>query len=404
MRRPLVVMLSAAAILCLTVGMCRSYGLFLKPITTDLGIGRNAFAFAVAIQQVMWGVGQPFAGMIADRFGAARVLVVGALFYLAGLVMMGSATSGASLIVSTGLLVGLGISASTFSVVLGAVGRLVSEEKRAFALAVASTGGSFGQFMIFPVTTGLLAATSWSRTLTILGCSMAVILPLSLALRGKVEAVSAGSPAGAGSMFKAVGEALGHRGYLYLVAGFSVCGFHVAFISTHLPAHLTDHGLDVSMGNTAMIVIGFFNVIGTYVWGLWGGRYRKKYLLAGLYFVRGLALVAFLALPVSSTSALVFAAVMGLLWLGTVPLTSGLIAQMFGTRYMSTLFGGVFLGHQIGAFLGVWLGGYVYDRLHSYGLTWQLAIALSFMATFLHLRLLDEPEPPREPALAVAAE
>jgi len=403
MRRPFLIMLSGAAIMCLAVGMARSYGLFLKPMTADLGIGRNAFAFAVAIQQVIWGLAQPFAGMIADRFGAARVLSVGGLLYLAGLVLMSSATSGMSLALSIGLIIGLGVSATSFSVVLGAVGRLVPAEKRALALAIASTGGSFGQFMIFPVAGALLGAAGWSRALVILGGSMAAILPLSWMLRGKVDETGGSGTAGAGSMFKAVGEALRHRGYLFLVAGFSVCGFHVAFISSHLPAYLSDQGLG-TLGTTAMGMIGFFNVVGTYAWGIYGGRYRKKYLLAGLYAARGLAMVLFLALPLSRESVLFFSALMGTLWLGTVPLTSGLIAQMFGTRYMSTLFGGVYLGHQIGAFLGVWLGGWVFDTLHSYAVTWQLAIALSFASMIVHMRLSDQPDPPRAPVLVAATE
>jgi predicted MFS family arabinose efflux permease len=215
---------------------------------------------------------------------------------------------------------------------------------------------------------------------------------------GAVPARDGGSP------FQAIGEALGHRGYLYLTAGFFVCGFHVVFIGTHLPAYLLDEGLPAGLGVAAMTAIGFFNVIGTYLWGTYGGRYRMKYLLSGLYLTRGVAMLLLMALPRTEMSVILFAAVMGMLWLGTVPLTSGLIAQMFGTRYMSTLFGGVFLSHQLGAFLGVWLGGYVYDSLHSYDLAWTLAIALSLFATVLHLRILDQPKAPRAPVLAAATE
>jgi len=398
--KPLVVMLSGAAVLWFTVGMGRVYGLFLKPITADLGLGRNAFALAIAVQNVIWGVAQPFAGMISDRFGAARVLVTGAILYGVGLVMMAGATSGASLVVTAGLLVGLGISASSFSVVLGAVGRLVAPERRATALAVVSTGGSLGQFMLLPVSQALIAASGWSRALVVLGAAMVILLPLSFVLSGRVseEVGQAG-----GSPLAAMREALGHRGYVLLAAGFFVCGFHVAFISTHLPAYLVDQGFSPQFGVTAVTTIGFFNVIGTYFWGVWAGRYRKKYLLAGLYLLRAIVMSFFLLLPTTEASTLVFSAAMGALWLGTVPLTSGLIAQMLGTRYMSTLFGGVFLSHQVGAFLGVWLGGYAFDLFHSYGSVWSLAVALSVVATIVHYRILDDAEPPRTPVLAAAA-
>jgi predicted MFS family arabinose efflux permease len=399
--KPLIVMLSGAAILCLTVGMSRSYGLFLKPITADLGISRTAFALAIAVQNLIWGLAQPVAGMISDRFGAARVLVGGAALYLVGLLLMSGATGGLSLMVSAGLLVGLGISATSFSVVLGAVGRLVAPERRAQALAVVSTGASFGQFMFLPVGQATIAAGGWSGALVILGLAMATILPLSLALKGRAS--DALGP-GAGFPSRAMGEAIGHQGYLLLAAGFFSCGFFVAFIATHLPAYLVDEGLSARMGGTAVTTIMFFNVIGTYLWGTWAGRYRRKYLLACLYLLRAVAMALFLVLPRSEASILVFSAVTGLLWLGTVPLTSGLIAQMLGTRYLSTLFGGVFLSHQVGAFLGVWLGGFVFDATRSYGLVWGLAIALSLAATVIHLRILDETEPPGTPVLAAAAD
>lgn len=397
--RSLVVMFAASVILCMTVGMARAYGLFLKPITGDLGLSRNVFALAIAVQNVVWGLAQPFAGMISDRFGAGRVLVVGALLYAGGLIGMSGATGGLSLMLSAGLVVGLGIAATSFSVVLGAVGRLVPPERRTLALAVVSTGGSFGQFMMLPVSQALLSAGGWSRSLLGLGLMFTLVLPLALALRGKVFEASA---QGGSSPGRAIGEAIAHRGYLFLTAGFFVCGFHVAFIATHLPAYLVDAGLPSGLGVTALTVVGFFNVIGTYLWGIFGGRYRKKYLLAALYSIRAVAILLFVVLPITTASVLVFSAVMGMLWLGTVPLTSGLIAQMFGTRYMSTLFGGVFLSHQVGAFLGVWLGGYAFDLLHSYDLVWRLAIALSVAATVLHLRILDEPEQPPSAALALA--
>lgn len=398
--KPWLVMLSGAAILCLTVGMSRSYGLFLKPITADLGITRNVFALAIAVQNLLWGLAQPFAGMLSDRFGAGRVLAAGAALYGAGVLLMAGATGGLSLTASAGLLVGIGISATSFSVVLGAVGRLVAEEKRAQALAVVSTGASFGQFMFLPVAQALIGAGGWSSALVILGVGMIVILPLSLALKGRAGEVGGQV---AGIPYRAMGEALGHQGYLLLAAGFFSCGFFVAFIATHLPAYLVDEGFPAQTGGTAVTTIMFFNVIGTYLWGTWAGRYRKKYLLAGLYLLRAVSMILFLILPKTEASILIFAATTGLLWLGTVPLTSGLLAQMLGARYLSTLFGGVFLSHQVGAFLGVWLGGFVFDQTHTYGPVWTLLVALSVASAVIHLRILDETEPPETPVLAAAA-
>ncbi len=399
--KPLLVMLSGAAVLCLTVGMSRSYGLFLKPVTADLGLTRNVFALAIAVQNLLWGLAQPFAGMISDRFGAGRVLAAGAALYGGGLLLMAGATGGPSLMASAGLLVGLGISATSFSVVLGAVGRLVAEERRAQALAVVSTGASFGQFMFLPVAQSLIGAGGWSSALVILGVAMAVILPLSLALKGRAGGMGG---QGAGFPYRAMGEALGHQGYLLLAAGFFSCGFFVAFIATHLPAYLVDEGFPAQTGGTAVTTIMFFNVIGTYLWGTWGGRHRKKHLLAGLYLLRAVSMVLFLLLPRTEESILIFAAATGLLWLGTVPLTSGLLAQMLGARYLSTLFGGVFLSHQVGAFLGVWLGGFVFDQTHSYGPVWTLLVALSVASTLIHLKILDETEPPQTPVLAAATD
>lgn len=391
--RPFIIMICGAAILCLTIGMGRSYGLFLTPITGDLGIGRSAFAFAIAAQNILWGLSQPFAGMISDRFGAAKVLIVGSILYLVGLATMSGATGTISLFFSAGLIVGLGISATSFSVVLGAVGRLVPPEKRSLALAVASTGGSFGQFMMIPVCQTLISAHGWSTALIVLGLIMALNLPLAFMLKGRAIDTPPASDDTFASPTEALTEAFRHKGYRYLTAGFFVCGFHVVFISTHLPAYLLDQGLPAKLGATAITVIGFFNIFGTYLWGLSAGRYRKKHLLSTLYFLRAIVITLFIALPVTEMSVLAFSAAIGLLWLGTVPLTSGLVAQIFGPRYMSTLFGVVFLSHQVGAFLGAWLAGFMFDASGSYTAVWVMAVILSLTATVLHMRINDQREP-----------
>ena len=379
----LAITLAGSFTLCLALGIRQGFGLFLTPITTDLGIGRGSFALAIASQNLIWGAVQPFVGMIADRYGSGRVLASGAVLYILGLLVMAGG-SPLSLNLGAGLLVGLGLSGVSFAVVLGGVGRLVAPDKRMAALALASAGGSLGQFLMIPATQGLLAAFGWQQALIALAFFVTPMFVLGSMLRGKSVAATDGS-----SPFGALKEAFGHSGYVLLTIGFFVCGFHVVFIATHLPAYLVDLGFKPSLGATALTLIGFFNIFGTYFWGRIGGKYRKKSMLSLLYALRAITLALFIFLPKSELSVHLFAASMGALWLGTVPLTSGLVGDIFGVRYVSTLFGMVFFGHQIGAFCGAWLGGFVFDRTGSYNAVWLTALGLSLVAMVIHIVLRD---------------
>ncbi|MDP6883209.1 MAG: MFS transporter [Rhodospirillales bacterium] len=391
MKRPAsVVILCGALILSVSMGVRQSFGLFLAPMTFDLGIGREAFAFALAVQNLLWGLFQPLTGMIADRFGAGRVVVFGAAVYALGLIHMSGAATIAELNFGAGLLVGLGTAATGFAVVLGAVGRLVPPGRRSLALGVASAGGSFGQFVVAPAGQALITAQGWPGALVTLAVVAALIAPLALALAGRPGGQSEGE-APALTLAQAIREATGHGGYRYLTLGFFVCGFQVAFIAVHLPAYLGDIGLTGETAALALALIGFFNIVGTFACGALGGIYSKKYLLSLLYLLRALVIAVFLMAPKTETTVLVFAAAIGFLWLGTVPLTSGLVGQIFGVRYLSTLFGIVFFSHQMGSFLGVWLGGYAFDALGSYDPVWMGSIALGLGAALLHLPINEKP-------------
>ncbi len=383
------VILCGALILSVCMGVRQSFGLFLPPMTLDLGIGREAFAFALALQNLLWGLFQPLTGMVADRFGAGRVVVAGAAVYALGLTHMSGAATIVDLNLGAGLLVGFGTAATGFAVVLGAVGRLVAVERRSMALGVVSAGGSFGQFVIAPAGQALIAAQGWPGALITLALFAALMAPLALALAGR--------PGGQGqtevpaiTLIQAIREAAGHSGYRYLSLGFFVCGFQVAFIAVHLPAYLGDVGLTGETAALALALIGFFNILGTFACGALGGLYSKKYLLSLLYLLRALAITTFLLAPKTEATVLVFAAAIGFLWLGTVPLTSGLVGQIFGVRYLSTLFGIVFFSHQMGSSLGVWLGGYAFDVLGSYDPIWMASIVLGIGAALLHLPIAEQ--------------
>ena len=382
--------LCGALVLSLSMGVRQSFGLFLPPMTLDLGIGREAFALALAVQNLLWGLFQPLTGMIADRFGAGRVVAAGAAVYALGLIHMSGAATALDLHLGAGLLVGFGTAATGFAVVLGAVGRLVTAERRSMALGVASAGGSFGQFVMAPVGQALIAAQGWPGALVTLALFAALMAPLTVALAGRPDAPSR-AEAPAMTLAQAIGEASRHSGYRYLTLGFFVCGFQVAFIAVHLPAYLGDVGLTAETAALALALIGFFNIIGTFTCGALGGAYSKKYLLSLLYLLRALVVAVFLMAPKTETTVLVFAAAIGFLWLGTVPLTSGLVGQIFGVRYLSTLFGIVFFSHQVGSFLGVWLGGYAFDVLGSYDPVWMGSIALGVGAALLHLPIAEKP-------------
>ncbi len=394
---PIVALVAGGSILSLAIGIRQSFGLFLPPMSADLGWGRETFALAIAFQNILWGLAQPGFGWAADRWGAGRIVVIGAVLYALGLYLMAETTTAWEFHFSAGLMVGLGLSGTSFAVVLGAVGRAFPAERRTVALGIASAGGSLGQFLMVPLGQHFIESYGWSTTFVIIAALSLTMVVLAIGVAGKPDVHAEKSVSMPAS--QALGEAAGHKGYLLLCAGFFVCGFHITFIGTHLPAYLIDLDISPSAAANALALIGLFNIIGSLVAGLAGQRYSKKWLLAGLYTVRGLAIAIFILLPATTWSAYVFAAVMGLLWLGTVPLTSALIAQIFGPRYLGTLFGIVFLSHQIGAFLGVWLGGRVFDMTGSYDLVWWLAVALGALAAALHLPINERPMVRPQPAI-----
>ncbi len=398
MRKPILVIVCGGLILSLAMGIRQTFGLFLAPVTADLAMGREAFALAMAVQNLLWGVFQPVTGMLADRFGAGRVVAGGGLVYGTGLLVMSGMTDVAGLNFGGGLLIGIAMSATGFSVVLGAVARRVPESRRSMALGVVSAGGSFGQFAMAPIGQSLIASQGWSGAFLGMAVLSLLMVPLALAVSGRASPRD--DQAGAQpsqSLGDAVREALSHRGYLYLTLGFFVCGFQVVFVAVHLPAYLADLGLPAATGATALALIGIFNIVGTYACGALGGRYSKKWLLSGLYLVRALIIAVFLVAPKTPMTVYVFASALGLLWLGTVPLTSGLVGQIFGVRYFSTLFGLVFFGHQVGSFLGVWLGGAVFDATGSYDAVWIASIGFGIAAGLIHLPIAETPL--RRPAL-----
>lgn len=382
-----VVVLCGGVIMGMALGARHVQGLFLLPMTVDRGWGREAFAFAIAMQNLVWGLAQPFTGMIADRFGSVRVLLAGLLLYGIGLYSMSITTSVAGFTLSAGLLVGVALSATSFAVVYGALSRIVSPTGRSSALGLAGAVGGLGQFLLVPGTQALLSTVGWALALVILAVIISCLLPLAFALRDRDESGLVAGPAQ--SMSAAIGEALRHRGFWLLNLGFLACGFQLAFIASHLPAYLLDGGLHPRAAVIALSLIALANIAGTFLCGYLGGLYRRKYLLTGIYFVRALCMTLFVLLPLTEFTVYLFSLVMGLIWLGTVPLTTGLVAQVFGVRYLATLFGFVFFGHQLGAFFGVWLGGYVFDATGSYHTLWAGAILLGIAAALLHWPIDD---------------
>ncbi|WP_263146504.1 MFS transporter [Pseudomonas sp. RIT-PI-AD] len=381
------ILVGASLILALSLGTRHGFGLFLAPMSAEFGWGREVFAFAIALQNLIWGLSQPFTGALADRFGAGKVVMLGGGLYAAGLAMMGLADSVASLSLSAGLLIGIGLSGTSFSVILGVVGRAVPAEKRSMAMGVASAVGSFGQFAMLPGTLGLIGWLGWSAALLFLALLVALILPLAGLLRDRPTPRLDHEQ----SLGEALREASTHSGFWLLALGFFVCGFQVVFIGVHLPAYLVDQHLPAQVGTTVLALVGLFNVFGTYLAGWLGGRMSKPRLLTALYLIRGLVIAAFVYLPLSVGSAYAFGVAMGLLWLSTVPLTNGTVATLFGVRNLSMLGGIVFLFHQLGAFLGGWLGGYLYDHTGSYQWVWHLSIALSLLAAVLNWPVRERP-------------
>jgi len=378
-RTPAVVLACGGLILMLALGTRQSFGLFLRPMSMDLGWGREAFSFAIALQNLVWGCAMPFAGAIADRYGGGRVVAAGGLAYGAGLLAMAYSTTPLGFNLAAGLLVGLGLSGTGFGVVLAVVARAFPPEKRSVAVGIAGACGSFGQFAMLPWAQGLIAGFGWLSALLVFAFMALIMVPLGAALAGRNAAAEASDQ----SIGAALGEAAAHRGFWLLTASFFVCGFQTIFVMTHLPAYLVDRGLSPGQGMAALAVIGLFNIVGSYGCGALGGRYSKRLLLAWIYAIRAVAIGVFIAAPLTPAGTYLFAAVLGLTWLGTVPLTNSLVGQIFGVKFLSTLFSISFLGHQLGAFIGAWAGGAVHDATGSYLLVWLTAIALSVLAAAL---------------------
>ena len=387
---PVVIIVAGCLIAMLSFGPRSALGQFLTPMSVDRHWGRDVFSLALAIQNLLWGAGQPFAGALADKFGAIRVLSAGAILYAVGLLLMANATSPAVLNLGAGVLIGFGLAGCSFSLVIGALGKLVPEQWRMLAFGAGTAAGSFGQFLFSPMANGLINGIGWESALVTFAAILLLILPLSLALatRGNADNVAGRHQQ---SAKEALSEAFGHRSYVLLVLGFFTCGFQLAFITVHLPAYLLDRGLSAADGAWTIAVIGLFNIIGSIMSGWFSGRLPKRYILSFIYFARALAIVAFVTLPASGLSAILFGAVTGLLWLSTVPPTNGLVVVMFGTRWLTMLSGAAFFSHQVGGFLGVWLGGELFTRTGSYDMVWWLAVLFGVLSAVINLPIVEKP-------------
>ena len=403
MRRAVIVLICACVILLIGNGIRTSFGLLLVPITTDLGWTRESFSLALAIQNFVWGAAQPFAGAYADKYGDRNVIAVSAGLYAAGLFLIAFASTPLDFVLNGGIIIGIAMSGTGIPIMLSVVGRSVPESRRSLFLGIAGAAGALGQATVVHGVQYLVNNGGWSYSLLILAAASALVIPLSAAFASRVRqgTGSPGAPPGSSavralpveqSMTDALRKAGGSDGFWYLSGGFFVCGFHVVFIQTHLPAFINDAGLSPNLAAVSISMIAIGNILGSVIAGLLGERYRKRSVLSGLYFGRAVIIAAFVLSPVSEVSVLVFSFSIGLVWLSTVPLTTALVAQLFGIRYLATLFGIVFLGHQLGSFLGAWLGGYVYDATGNYDIVWWIAVALGIVAAALHWPI-REPHP-----------
>lgn len=384
-----VLILCSAIILIVSMGVRHAFGLFMPRMGAEFGWGREVFAFAMGLQNLAWGLAQPFAGALGDRYGAHRVVIAGAGLYAAGLLGMAFSATPAGLALTGGLLVGLAHACTTYSIVFGAIGRRIGPARRSWAMGVISAAGSFGQFFMMPVTEQVLSGLGWSATLLVFSGLVLALAPLA---RGVAETPDAAvSRAGGQTVGQAIGEALRERSFLLLTMGYFVCGFQVVFIGVHLPSYLRDAAMPAHVGPAALALIGLFNIFGSYGVGLLGGRFPLRYLLALIYAARSLCIALFVLLPLSEASVYLFASAMGLLWLSTVPPTNALIARSFGVAFLSTLSGVAFLWHQVGSFLGVWLGGYLYDRFGTYDHLWLMIVAMGVVAVALNLAISESP-------------
>ena len=389
--KPLIYMLiGSAIILALSLGVRHGFGLYLVPMSDEFGWGHNVFSLAIAMQNLIWGAAQPFTGALADKYGSKIVVAVGGVLYTIGLLLMAVSSTGWLLNLSVGLILGLALSATSFSVLLSAVGRAAPPEKRSLAMGIASAAGSFGQFIMLPSTLLLLQNFGWSAALVVSALLIAMIVPLAWMLKAPAFVIPNASTNQVQLSFKDILViAKKHKPFWFLSLGFLVCGFQVVFIGIHLPGYLIDHGFNATTGTVFLALVGLFNIVGTYTAGWLGGKYSKPKLLMGLYGLRGIAIIAFLMLPLSTVTIYSFGVVMGLLWLSTVPLTNGIVANMFGIKYLSMLSGIVFFTHQVGSFFGGWLGGVNHDVTGNYDLIWLFSIILSVFGVLVHF-FVDE--------------
>jgi len=391
-RTPAVILVCGCLIALLGFGPRSAIGFFLTPLSQENHWGRDVFSMALALQNLLWGLGQPFAGGIADRFGANRVVIVGASLYALGLVLMAHSTSPIMLDLSAGVLIGFGLAGCSFNLVLGAFGKLLPESWRSLAFGAGTAAGSFGQFLYSPIGVALMDQYGWRIALLSFAGLTLLIVPLAMALATPRTAAPAAAVVRPSQSFRqALTEAFGHRSYVLLVIGFFTCGFQLAFVTVHLPSYLVDRGLSAEVGGWTLAIIGLFNIVGSMASGYLGARVPKRYILSVIYFSRALATLVFIMLPPSATATLIFGAVTGLLWLSTVPPTSGLVAVMFGTRWLAMLFGFAFFSHQVGGFLGVWLGGLVFDAYGSYTPVWLLSVFFGVMSAIINLPIVERP-------------
>ena len=399
-RTPLVIIICGCAIALLSFGPRSSVGFFIQPIGREFAWGRDVFGLALALQNLLWGLGQPIAGAIADRFGVLRVICAGAVLYAAGLLMMRYAATPLSLDLGAGVLIGFGLSGCSFNLVLSAFSKLLPPERRGFALGAGTAAGSFGQFLFAPFGVALIDNFGWQSALMVFAALMLLIVPLSLALATPPAASTNVSAADQQSFKTALAEAFGHGSYLLLVLGFFTCGFQLAFITVHLPAYLVDRGMSASTGGWVIAAVGLFNIIGSLSVGWLQNLFPKRYILSIIYLTRALSILAFISFPITTFSAIAFGAVSGLTWLSTVPPTSALVALMFGTRWFATLYGFAFVSHQVGGFLGVWLGGVVFERFGSYTPIWWLSVLFGVLSALINLPIVEAPvrRPVAQPA------
>jgi MFS family permease len=399
-RTPLVIIICGCIIGLLSFGPRSSLGFFVQPMSREFAWGRDVFGLALALQNLLWGLGQPIAGAIADRFGVFRVMAVGALLYAGGLLMMRYASTPLSLDLGAGVLIGFGLSGCSFNLVLSAFSKLLPPEKRGVALGAGTAAGSFGQFLFAPFGVALIDNFGWQAALTVFGGLMLLIVPLALALSTPAGATTNAQSADNQSFKTALAEAFGHRSYVLLVLGFFTCGFQLAFITVHLPAYLVDRGIPTQTGGWVLAAIGLFNIVGSLSVGAVQNRVPKRFILSAIYLTRALSILVFISFPITAFSAIAFGAVCGLTWLSTVPPTSALVALMFGTRWFATLYGFVFVSHQVGGFLGVWLGGIVFEKFGSYTPIWWLSILLGVLSALINLPIVEKPvvRPVAQPA------